>query len=103
MHILPYLLLESYYCHFDICMTCVYVISFLVHAPLFLSDADILITCDWVMVISGPYIFVSVSVSAYFILGYDVPVCGSRVPLYILVYVPLLFLFILLLMMMDIT
>ena len=52
----------------------------LVHVSLFWGDADILITCDWVMVISGPYISVSISVSVYFNLGYDVPACGSRVP-----------------------
>ena len=63
--------------------------SLLVHVPLFLSDADILITCDWVMVISGPYISVSVSVFVYFILGYDVPACGCRVPF---IYVVLVFL-----------
>ena len=37
---------------YDICICSL----LFVHAPLFLSDADILITCDWVMVISGPYI-----------------------------------------------
>ena len=37
---------------YDICICCL----LLVHAPLFLRDADILITCDWVMVISGLYI-----------------------------------------------
>ena len=42
---------------YDICICCL----FIVHAPLFLSDADILITCDWVMVISGPYVSFSFS------------------------------------------
>ena len=64
----------------------------LVHALLFLCDADILITCDWVMVISGPYISVSISVSVYFNLGYDVPACGSRVPFIYVVLVSLSFL-----------
>ena len=36
---------------YDICIFCL----LLVHAPLFLRDADILITCVWVMVISGLY------------------------------------------------
>ena len=71
-----------------------FILSLLVHVPLFLSDADILITRDWVMVISGPYISVSVSVSVsvYFILGYDVPACGCRVPFIYVVLVSLLFL-----------
>ena len=54
--LLTYLLWESFYCHFDLCMTCVYVISLLVHAPLFLGDADMLITRCLVMAISGPYL-----------------------------------------------
>ena len=49
---------------YDICICW----HFFVHAPLLLRDADILITCDWVMVISGPYIC-SVSVPVYYILG----------------------------------
>ena len=65
---------------------CIYCLPF-VHALLFLSDADILITCVWVMVISGPYISVSVSVFVYYIMGYDVPACGCRVPfIYVCLY-----------------
>ena len=85
---MTYLLWRASSCHFDY----VDVVSLLVHAPLFLSDADILITCVWVMVISGPYISVSVSVFVYFILGYDVPACGCRVPFIYVVLVSLLFL-----------
>ena len=81
---------------------CIYCLLF-AHAPLFLRDADILITCDWVMVISGLYISVTVSVLSVLFLGYDVPACGSRVPLFMFVYISLLFLVILLLLLLDIS
>ena len=63
-----------------------------VHAPLFLSDADILITCAWVMVISGPYICFLFQCLFVIILGYDVPTCGSRVPFVYILCMSLLFL-----------
>ena len=44
------------------------------------------------MVISGLYIYVVASVSVYYILGYDVPACGSRVPFIYSVHVYLHFL-----------
>ena len=43
-------------------------------------------------------LYVDDSVSVHYILGYDVPTCGSRVPFVYTVYVYLLYLFMLLLL-----
>ena len=55
-------LLLSFWYMYDICIFCL----LLAHASLFLRDADILITCDWVMVISGLYMHLVQSLSVIF-------------------------------------
>ena len=52
---------------------------------------------QWVMVVSGLFIYDVDSVPICYILGYDVPTCGSRVPFIHIVYVSLLFPFMMLL------
>ena len=81
---------ESISCHFDyVCH--VYMLFLYCTCTIILGGVDTPITCCWVMVVSSLYICRSFCFCCY-ILGYDVPTCGSRVPTIYVVHVSYCFL-----------